>query len=134
MKLVGRRTAAAALTTVYGIPTPFSGPRYASAVSGGGATGSLSATVSFSGVGPGHDGPLVVVTPNPVGPLANSSVCPVGVSAVMCEGFMIQVRRLWVRPLKCVLLIISLACRLATARGTPQEQLPLPLLPPHLLF
>lgn len=89
-QLVGRRTAAAALTTVYDIPTAFSGPRYASAVSGGGTAGSLSATVTFSGVGPGHDGPLVVVTPNPVGPLANSSVCPVGVNAILCEGFMIQ--------------------------------------------
>lgn len=93
-QLVGRRTSAAALTAVYGIPLPFSGPRFASSTPGGGSAGALSATVSFVGLGPGNDGPLVVVEPNPVGPLANSSVCPVGVGAVLCQGFMIQVRGL----------------------------------------
>lgn len=93
-QLVGRRTSAAVLTAVYGIPLPFSGPRYASSTPGGGSAGALSATVSFVGLGPGNDGPLVVVEPDPIGPLANSSVCPVGVGAVLCQGFMIQVRGL----------------------------------------
>lgn len=89
-QLVGRRTAAAALTTVYAISTPYAGPRYSSAVSGGGAPGSLSATVTFTAAGPGNLGPLVVIPPSPVGPFANSSVCPVGVAASLCQGFMVQ--------------------------------------------
>jgi hypothetical protein len=45
---IGLRTASAALSVLYGgSSTPFSGPLYASAVAGGGPTGTLSATVSF---------------------------------------------------------------------------------------
>jgi len=92
-QLVGRRLAAAALTAVHGRPTPFAGPRYASAAAGGGAAGSLSATVSFaapSPASPGNDGPLVLIAPAPVGPFANSSVCPVGVAADLCAGFALR--------------------------------------------
>ena len=33
---------------------------------------------------------MVLVAPDPNGPLANSSVCPVGVDATLCEAFSIQ--------------------------------------------
>jgi sialate O-acetylesterase len=92
-QLVGRRLAAAALTAVYGQPTPFAGPRYASAVPGGGAAGALSATVSFaapSAASPGNDGPLRLISPSPDGPFANSSVCPTGVAADLCAGFALR--------------------------------------------
>lgn len=92
-QLVGRRLAAATLTAVYGQPTPFAGPRYAAAVPGGGAAGSLSATVSFaapSPASPGNDGPLLLRAPSPVGPFANSSVCPNGVAADLCAGFALR--------------------------------------------
>ena len=82
---MGRRTAAAALSVVYGIARPFAGPRFSHAASGGGASGGLSATVSFTGGG----GSLVLVAPNAVGPTANSSVCPEGVTAPLCGGFML---------------------------------------------
>lgn len=92
-QLVGRRLAAAALTAVYRQPTPFAGPRYASAVPGGGAAGALSATVSFaapSPSSPGNDGPLRLIAPSPDGPFANSSVCPTGVAADLCAGFALR--------------------------------------------
>jgi hypothetical protein len=89
VQLVGHRTSAAALATAYGLDTPYAGPRYASAVAGGGPAGSLSATVSFTAAGPGNTGPLTLVSPSPVGPLANSSVCPAGVDASLCSGFAI---------------------------------------------
>jgi hypothetical protein len=92
-QLVGRRLAAAALTAVHGRPTPFAGPRYASAVPGGGAAGALSATVSFaapSAASPGNDGPLRLISPSPDGPFANSSVCPTGVAADLCAGFALR--------------------------------------------
>jgi hypothetical protein len=83
----------AALTAVYGQPTPFAGPRNASAVPGGGAAGALSATVSFaapSAASPGNDGPLRLISPSPDGPFANSSVCPTGVAADLCAGFALR--------------------------------------------
>ena len=92
-QLVGRRLAAAALTAAYKQPTPYAGPRYASAAPGGGAAGTLSATVSFaapSPASPGNDGPLRLVAPSPAGPFANSSVCPAGVQADLCAGFALR--------------------------------------------
>jgi sialate O-acetylesterase len=90
-QLVGRRLAGVALTHLYGVPTPFAGPRYASAVAG--SPGSLSATVSFappSSASPGNDGAMQLLTPSPVGPHANSSVCPVGVTADLCSSFALR--------------------------------------------
>lgn len=85
-QLVGARLAAAALTVAYGRPTPFAGPRYSSAVPGGGAAGTLSVTVSFV-PGPTSEG-LYVIPPSG-GAFANSSTCPVGVSPDLCSGFQI---------------------------------------------
>lgn len=119
-QLVGRRTAAAALTAAYARPTPYSGPRYASGTAGGGAVGALSATVRFSGVGPGNDGPLVLIAPSAVGPYANSSVCPTGVSATLCQGFMIQGSNgLWYPANATVLPPAASATLLLTAQGAP---------------
>ena len=39
---------------------------------------------------PGNDGPLLLRSPSPVGPFANSSVCPSGVSADLCAGFALR--------------------------------------------
>ena len=84
-KLVGDRLGASLLTTLFNIPTPFAGPRYASATNGGGSTGKISATLTFTAASP-----LVLIPPSPVGQFANSSVCPVGVSEDLCGGFMLQ--------------------------------------------
>lgn len=84
-QLVGRRTAAAALSLVYGIERPFAGPRFKQATAGGDATHPLSATLTFTGGGGG----LSLITPQATGQFANSSVCPTGVSASLCFGFMI---------------------------------------------
>jgi hypothetical protein len=83
---VGARLAAAMLTALYGMPTPFAGPRFASGAAGGGAAGALSATLRFSPAG----APLTIVAPTAVGPLANSSECPVGVSPTLCCSFTLQ--------------------------------------------
>jgi len=84
-KPVGERLGAALLTALYGMPTPFAGPRLARVASGGGAAGALSATLTFTSTAP-----LVLIAPAPIGPYANSSVCPVGVGADLCAGFMLQ--------------------------------------------
>ena len=92
-QLVGRRTSAAALTLYYRRPTPFAGPRYESAVAGGGPDGSLSATVLFAPptpASPGNDGPLQLVVPSADGPYAYSSTCPPTVSQSECGGFFIR--------------------------------------------
>jgi hypothetical protein len=83
---VGARLAAAFLTGVYGVPTPFAGPRFASGAAGGGAPGALSATLRFAPAA----APLALVAPTGVGPLANSSECPPTVPADLCCGFMLQ--------------------------------------------
>jgi hypothetical protein len=64
------------------------GPIYQSATSGGGPAGALSATVSFEAAS--VTGGLVLITPQPSGPLSNSSLCPSGVPAQNCAGFMLQ--------------------------------------------
>jgi hypothetical protein len=84
-QLVGRRTAAAALSLVYGMDRPFAGPRLHQVTPGGDATHPLSATLTFTGGGGG----LALITPQPTGQFANSSVCPTGVGASLCLGFMI---------------------------------------------
>lgn len=91
---LGRRLAAGALNAMFtGLATlPAStGPLYASAVSGGGPPGAaLSATITFDPATLGG-APLVMVAPNPIGPLANSSVCPAaGVDPGLCAGFQLQ--------------------------------------------
>ena len=87
-KPVGDRLGGALLTHVYNTPTPYSGPRLTSVANGGGsASAAISATLSFSGVGAKG---LLVISPSATGPYANSSVCPVGVSADLCMGMMLQ--------------------------------------------
>jgi hypothetical protein len=81
-QLVGRRTGAAALSALYGVPAPFAGPRLAAWAPGGGS--GACATLTFSGGGGGR---LSLVAPSPTGPLANSSVCPDGVAPALCAGF-----------------------------------------------
>ena len=83
---VGQRLGAAVLSHVYSTPRPYAGPRLAGAAAGGGAAGGgLSATLTFQGAPP-----LQLLQPSPVGPFANSSVCPTGVSPTLCSGFQLQ--------------------------------------------
>jgi sialate O-acetylesterase len=89
---IGARLGAGALLALYGLGDPGDsmGPRAVACTPGGGPPGALSATVSFAGVD-ATSNPLVLVTPQPVGPLANSSVCPAqGVNASLCAGFQLQ--------------------------------------------
>jgi len=85
-KPVGDRLGGALLSHVYGLPTPFAGPRLKAAASGGGSGGaSISATLTFSGARA-----LTLIAPSATGPFANSSVCPQDVGASLCAGFMLQ--------------------------------------------
>jgi hypothetical protein len=87
-KPVGDRLGGALLTHIYGTPTPYAGPRLASATNGGGsASAALSAMLRFSGAGAQG---LTLITPSANGPFANSSMCPQGVGAALCSGPMLQ--------------------------------------------
>lgn len=88
---VGARLGAGALHALYGVGDPGDrmGPRAVGCTPGGGPPGALSATVTFAGVDAAAN-PLVLVAPQPVGPLANSSVCPASVNASLCAGFELQ--------------------------------------------
>jgi sialate O-acetylesterase len=78
-QLVGKRLANAILTSVYGISLPFAGPRIISGVS----SGTNSAILQFSK-------PLTIISPQPNGQYANSSVCPIGVPSSLCCAFQLQ--------------------------------------------
>lgn len=86
---LGAGAVGALLTGAGAQPPEAVGPIAVSVAPGGGPPGTLSATVSFAGVDAASNR-LVLVAPQPVGPLANSSVCPAGVNASLCAGFQLQ--------------------------------------------
>lgn len=88
-QLVGARLAAAALTTIYGQPTPYAGPTFASAtVLTSPGAGQMAVRVTFDSDSLAGGG-LVWVPPSEA---SNSTRCPtdLGVAATDCAGLQIQ--------------------------------------------
>jgi hypothetical protein len=94
---LGRRLGAGALLDLFGLGAAeeAEGPKFAASARGGGAAGSMSATVSFSTpfaaagslklVAPGADDGELCTSPSFV-----STSCPPGVNASLCRGFELQ--------------------------------------------